>query len=58
MEKNFYKTFQMKRNIHGHGYPGLCSGIKVASLKERAGTLVFQLHHTINSCGVYLQPLL
>jgi len=30
---------------------------KVAYLKERAGTLVFQLHYTINSCGVYLQPL-
>lgn len=37
--------------IHGRGDPGLRSGKKVAHLKERAGTLVFQPHYTIDSCG-------
>ncbi|CAN1203535.1 hypothetical protein LINPERPRIM_LOCUS44964, partial [Linum perenne] len=37
------------RYIHGHGYPGLCSG--KSGLLERVGTLVFQPHYTIHSCG-------
>lgn len=37
--------------IHGHGYPGLRSG--KGGLLERmgGGTLVFQPHYTMNSCG-------
>ncbi|ESQ38794.1 hypothetical protein EUTSA_v10029205mg [Eutrema salsugineum] len=37
--------------IHGHGDLGLRSGKKVAHLKERVGTLVFQHHYAIYSCG-------
>ena len=37
--------------IHGYGYLGLRSGKSSLLEKEGAGTLVFQPHYTIHSCG-------